>query len=76
MANFRNIQLSFAGGEISPSMYGRNDDVKYQNGLAKCENFIVLPQGPIQSRPGFEFVDECGVESKPVRLIPFVYNLE
>lgn len=71
-----NVQLSFAGGEISPSMYGRNDDIKYQNGLAKCENFLVLPQGPIQKRPGFEFVGECGVEAKPVRLIPFAYNLE
>lgn len=76
MSTVRNVQLSFAGGEIAPSMYGRNDDIKYQNGLAKCENFIVLPQGPIQNRPGFEFVDECGQEAKPVRLLPFVYNLD
>ena len=76
MSDINNVQLSFAGGEISPAMYGRNDDIKYQNGLAKCENFIVLPQGPIQNRPGLEFVGECGVEGKPVRLIPFAYNLE
>lgn len=76
MPTVNNVQLGFAGGEIAPSMYGRNDDIKYQNGLAKCENFIVLPQGPIQNRPGFEFVDECGNEAKAVRLLPFVYNLD
>ena len=35
MAVDKVIQLSFAGGEISPDMYGRRDDVKYQAGLLK-----------------------------------------
>lgn len=68
------IQLSFAGGEISPDMYGRRDDTKYQAGLLKCQNFICLPQGPIRNRPGFEFVNEVGNGSRPVRLIPFTYS--
>lgn len=74
MALTKTIQLSYAGGEISPDMYGRKDDTRYQNGLAKCMNFICLPQGPIRNRPGFEFVNECGIEDKPVRLIPFTYS--
>ena len=74
MALTKTIQLSYAGGEISPDMYGRKDDTRYQNGLAKCLNFICLPQGPIRNRPGFEFVNECGIEDKPVRLIPFTYS--
>ena len=76
MANSKTIQVSFAGGEISPSMYGRKDDVKYQNGLKRCLNFLVHPQGPVSNRPGFEFVEEAGNSAKPVRLIPFVYSTE
>ena len=30
----RKVQMSFAAGELSPSMYGRFDDQKYQQGLA------------------------------------------
>ena len=74
MALTKTVQLSFAGGEISPDMYGRKDDTRYQNGLARCRNFICLPQGPIRNRPGFEFVSECGIENKPVRVIPFTYS--
>ena len=74
MASERTIQLSFAGGEIAPDMYGRRDDVKYQNGLQRCRNFICLPQGPVKNRPGFEFVNEAGNGDRPVRLIPFAYS--
>lgn len=74
MALTKTVQLSFSGGEISPDMYGRKDDTRYQNGLARCRNFICLPQGPIRNRPGFEFVSECGIENKPVRVIPFTYS--
>lgn len=75
MGSERTIQLSFAGGEIAPDMYGRRDDVKYQNGLQRCRNFICLPQGPVKNRPGFEFVAEAGNGDRPVRLIPFTYSV-
>ena len=42
----RKVQMSFVGGELAPAMFGRFDDQKYQQGLAKCRNFITLPQGP------------------------------
>ena len=51
MANVRILQRSFSGGEMSPEMFGRIDDAKYQAGLAKCRNFIVKPQGPAENRP-------------------------
>lgn len=76
MAISKSILLSFAGGEIAPSMFGRKDDVKYQNGLLRCRNFFVLPQGPVRNRPGFEFVNEAADSSNPVRLIPFVYSTD
>ena len=74
MANIRTLQRSFAGGEISPEMFGRIDDNKYQAGLATCRNFVAKPQGPIENRPGFAFVREVKDSTKKVRLIPFTYS--
>ena len=69
------IQNSFTGGEQSPAMFGRIDDQGgYQAGLAKCENFIVLPQGPVQNRAGFEFVRAAKYADKKCILIPFAFN--
>jgi hypothetical protein len=74
MPNVRVFQRSFAGGEISPEMFGRIDDGKYQTGLARCRNFIVKPQGPVENRPGFAFVREVKDSTKKVRLLPFTYS--
>ena len=74
MPNIKTLQRSFAGGEISPEMYGRIDDSKYQSGLAICRNMIAKPQGPVQNRPGFAFVRAVKDSTKKVRLIPFTYS--
>lgn len=70
----KSYQRSFAGGEIAPLMFGRLDLTKFQTGLAKCLNFMVTPQGPVENRAGFEYVlktkDDAAV------LIPFSYNAE
>lgn len=70
----KHVQQSFAGGEMSPAMYGRIDDQKYQQGLAVCRNFVCLPQGPVHNRSGFAFVGECLDSSKKSRLIPFAFS--
>ena len=74
MANIRILQRSFAGGEVSPEMFGRIDDAKYQAGLAKCRNFITKVQGPAENRPGFAFVREVKDSTKRARLIPFTFS--
>ncbi len=74
MANLRKLQMSFAGGEVSPEMLGRLDDVKNQSGLSRCRNFIVKPQGPVENRAGFEFIREVKDSTKRTRLIPFTYS--
>lgn len=76
MASTKVLQRGFGGGEQSPQMYGRIDDPKYQTGLEVCRNFICLPQGPIQNRPGFEYVAETKFADKKCRIIPFVFNLQ
>lgn len=74
MANIRTLQRSFAGGEVTPELFGRIDDAKYQSGLAKCLNFIPKPQGPAENRPGFAFVREVKDSTKKVRLLSFTYS--
>lgn len=74
MANVRTLQRSFSGGEVSPEMFGRSDDAKYQSGLALCRNFVVKPQGPAENRSGFAFVREVKDSTKKVRLITFTYS--
>ncbi|HEV2133800.1 MAG TPA: hypothetical protein VGR47_06010 [Terracidiphilus sp.] len=70
----RTYYRSFAGGEISPEMYGRIDDAKFQSGAAKLENFLVTPTGAAKNRAGFAFV-KATRNSGPARLIPFTYSL-
>ena len=74
MAQGRTLQRSFAGGEITPEMFGRIDDVKFQTGLALCRNFVTKPHGPAENRAGTMFVREVKDSTKRVRLIPFTFN--
>jgi len=75
MPNTRTFLKSFSSGEISPEMLGRIDDSKYQQGAATMRNFIALPQGPAENRPGFSFVKEVKTNTKKTRLIPFRFNV-
>jgi hypothetical protein len=72
----RALLRSFAGGEITPELYGRIDLSKYQTGLAKCLNFRVLPHGPAQRRPGFKFINQVKDSTHAVRLIPFAFSAD
>ena len=76
MTTARTVARSFAGGEISPELFGRMDLDKFQTGLASCKNFIALPHGPVQNRPGFAFVNECKDSRRQVRLIPFSFSAD
>ena len=74
MATTRTFNRSFAGGELSPEMFGRIDDQKFQTGAAKLRNFIALPQGPAVNRSGTKFVRAVKDSTKKTRLIPFTYS--
>lgn len=74
--SIKTLNRSFAGGEISPQLFSRVDLDKYQTGLALCENAWVMPQGPIQNRPGFAYVNRTKDSSKLSRLIPFSYSTQ
>ncbi len=69
----RDIQPSFVGGEITPSLHSRVDLEKYHHAVATLKNWFVHAQGGISTRPGTEFVGQCRGVS---RLIPFQFNTE
>ena len=70
----RTFSRSFSGGEISPEMFGRIDDAKFQQGAATMRNFVAKPQGPAENRPGFSFVREVKNSNQSVRLLSFTFS--
>lgn len=72
----RYTQKSFTGGELSPSLYARNDLSKYEVGLKTLKNGFVRAEGCVSNRAGLELVCEVKDSSSPVRLIPFSFNTE
>lgn len=76
MSSTKTLVRSFAGGEITPEMYGRLDNVKTQTGLALGLNVTVLPHGPACKRPGTLLVNKAGKSTHVVRVIPFKFNID
>ena len=76
MPNTRKLQLSFGGGEIDPEMHSRIDSSQYQSGLAKAQNWMVDPKGPLKKRPGLQRVGDAHDSARKSRLIPFTYSVD
>lgn len=70
------IQRNFAAGEVAPSVFGRTDQTKYQSGLARCRNFMVLRHGGIANRPGLQYITEQADSSARGRLWRFIFNAD
>lgn len=70
----RTFKQAFSGGEVSPEMFGRIADNKFQQGAATMLNFIAKPQGPAQNRPGFAYVNAVKNSAKATRLLSFTFN--
>ncbi|ARS27614.1 hypothetical protein [Sphingomonas sp. KC8] len=69
MSRATKMQTSFNGGEFSPRMFGRVDQAVYEIGVAECENFVPVIQGPVVKRSGTIYVETPKAQC---RLIPFV----
>lgn len=72
----RDMQTAMSGGELSPSLHSHADLGKYNTGLALCENWFVLAQGGVTTRPGFQYISEIQDSADLARLIPFQFNTE
>jgi hypothetical protein len=69
-------QLSFSGGELTPSVWGRSDIAKHNAGLKLCKNFFVMRHGGVANRAGTVFIGEVKDSTQDVRLVEFIFNLE
>lgn len=67
-------QNSFAGGELTPSAYGRVDLARYQTALKTCRNFVVRVTGGVINRAGTKMICELKDSTKAGRLIPFQFS--
>jgi hypothetical protein len=70
----RDLQSSFAGGVLSPSLLGRVDLNKYSVGLREAKNILVRPHGAADNRPGTSFVGEVKDSARKARLVPFQFS--
>lgn len=74
VATVKPLMRSFAGGEITPELFGRLDLDKFQTGVARALNFWVLPHGPLQNRPGTNYVLHVKDSTRRTRVIAFAYS--
>lgn len=65
---------SLNAGELSPSMEGRFDLAKYQNGCKLSENFLQTIQGPAVRRGGTRFMAEVKNSAHRTHLIKFEFS--
>lgn len=66
-------QLSFAGGEVSPSLYARADLARFSSSLRTCRNFFIRATGGASNRAGLQFVYALSPSSLS-SLIPFIFS--
>ena len=64
---------SFAGGEVSASLYARTDVARYSSALRTCRNFICLKHGGATNRAGTSLVT-LALGGTVATLEPFVFN--
>lgn len=74
MPSMRTYNRSFSGGQISPEMYGRIDDAKFQSGAATLRNFVATPTGAADNRAGFAYVNATK-NNGVARIIPFTFDV-
>lgn len=67
---------NFTGGECSPRLRFRVDTAKYRNGLAACQNAIVMPHGGVRKRGGTRYSFEVRNSAQGQELVPFEFNTE
>lgn len=72
MARSRFTHNSFATGFINNNIQGNSEFEQYNNALAKCTNFYVLPTGGVQKRAGTIYIST--LDYKKNKLIPYIVS--
>jgi hypothetical protein len=70
-------QISFAAGEVSPSVAMRTDLARYGTALKSCLNFFVRPTGGVSNRAGTRFIAATKDSGEKTSiLLPFTFSTE
>lgn len=71
------IKNALGAGEFAPSLFGRQDLKKYDEGTSTCRNFFASYKGGVSTRAGLAYVGTCKQpgSSAPPRDIPFQFSL-
>lgn len=77
MTSIISQQASLNTGELSPSLWSRQDFEKVHSGTTTCRNFFVNYQGGVSTRAGLAYVGMCKQQypNPPPRDIPFLFSL-
>lgn len=67
-------KTAFNGGELSPRLSARTDQVKYGSGGSMMQNFIPTVQGPIIRRGGTQYIVPVQNSLNRTWLMPFKFN--
>jgi hypothetical protein len=70
----KTLTRSFAGGEMSPEMFGRMDDAYFQAGAATLLNMVPRPTGAAARRSGTRLVRETRDGTKIAHLFSFIFS--
>lgn len=65
------MQTAYNGGELSPSLYGRPDHEIWTVALAECVGWTPRIQGPLETIPGFEYVETAAAQCRLLAFEPF-----
>lgn len=65
---------SFNAGELSPRLESRPDLEKYGSGCRTLENFLIMPYGGVNRRPGLKYIGAAKYSNKTARLIGFNFS--
>lgn len=71
---FNQFIPSFNAGELSPYLRDRSDIEKYASGCKTLENFIIMPYGGVQRRPGTEYLGGAKLPNKKASLVGFNFS--
>ncbi len=70
------INTSFAGGEASPSFWGRTDEARFHVSASVIRNCFINFRGGVNSRAGTAFIGPTWVGlAAPPRIITFRFNI-
>lgn len=69
------LKNNFSAGETSPLLRGRTDFAGYPHAAGLLENWIVLLQGGIETRPGLHYAWTVKTPARQTRLLPFEFSV-